>query len=55
MIGGTDSRHFNIVSENIYNFSPMIDPEGFHGVNEQLDLKDYNKTIGFYVDFIKGL
>jgi acetylornithine deacetylase/succinyl-diaminopimelate desuccinylase-like protein len=32
----------------------MIDPEGFHGVNESLNLKDYNKTIGFYVDFIKG-
>ncbi|HUH72995.1 MAG TPA: M20/M25/M40 family metallo-hydrolase [Chitinophagales bacterium] len=55
MIGGTDSRHFNIVSENIYKFSPMIDPEGFHGVNEQLNLKDYNKTIGFYVDFLKEL
>jgi carboxypeptidase PM20D1 len=55
MIGGTDSRHFNIVSKNIYKFSPMIDPEGFHGVNESLNLKDYNKTIGFYVDFIKGL
>lgn len=55
MIGGTDSRHFNIVTKNIYKFSPMIDPIGFHGVNEQLNLKDYNKTIGFYVDFLKAL
>lgn len=55
MIAGTDSRNFNIITSNIYKFSPMIDPIGFHGVDERLDLKDYSKTIGFYVDFIKNL
>lgn len=55
MIAATDSRNYDIITSNIYKFSPMIDPIGFHGVDERLDLKDYSKTIGFYVDFMKGL
>lgn len=55
MIGGTDSRHFYNVTPNIYKFSPMIDPIGFHGVDEQLKISDYKKTLGFYHDFIKSL
>ncbi|MCZ2394861.1 MAG: M20/M25/M40 family metallo-hydrolase [Chitinophagales bacterium] len=53
MIAGTDSKHFDIVTKNIYKFSPLTNPSGFHGVNEYLNLKDYKNTIGFYVDFIK--
>lgn len=53
MIAGTDSKHFDIVTDNIYKFSPMIDPVGFHGVDEHLNLKHYPNAIGFYVDFIK--
>ncbi|MCO5231468.1 MAG: M20/M25/M40 family metallo-hydrolase [Chitinophagales bacterium] len=55
MIAGTDSKHFDIVSQNIYKFSPLANPYGFHAVNEYLNLKDYKNTIGFYVDFIKKL
>lgn len=55
MIASTDSRHFDLISENIYKFSPMINPSAFHGVNEYLDLKTYPKAIGFYVDFLKAL
>jgi len=54
MVATTDSRHFDIISNNIYKFSPMIDPAAFHGVNEFLDLKTYPKAIGFYVDFLKN-
>jgi carboxypeptidase PM20D1 len=55
MIGGTDSRHFYNVTPNIYKFSPMIDPIGFHGIDEQLKISDYKKTLGFYHDFIRSL
>lgn len=55
MIGGTDSKHFEILSQNIYKFSPLIDPIGFHGVDERLNLKAYPQAIGFYVDLIKSL
>lgn len=54
MIAATDSRHFNIVSNNIYKFSPMINPTAFHGINEYLDLKTYPKAIGFYVSFLQN-
>lgn len=53
MIAGTDSKHFDIVTDKIYKFSPMLDPVGFHGVDEYLILSDYKKAIGFYIDFIK--
>ena len=55
MIGGTDSRNFDLITSNIYKFSPMIDPQGFHGVDERLNLKDYSKAIAFYTDLIKSL
>ncbi len=55
MIGGTDSKHFEILSASVYKFSPLIDPIGFHGVDERLNLKEYPKAIGFYVDLIKSL
>jgi carboxypeptidase PM20D1 len=55
LIGGTDSRHFKDITPNIYRFSPMIDPIGFHGVDEQLKISDYSKTIGFYHEFILNL
>lgn len=55
IIGGTDSRHFKDVTPNIYRFSPMIDPIGFHGVDEQLKISDYSKSIGFYHEFILKL
>lgn len=55
MIGATDSRHFYNITPNIYKFSPMVDPIGFHGVDEQLKISDYQKTLGFYHDFIRSL
>lgn len=55
MVATTDSRHYQTLTTDIYKFSPMIDPEGFHGVDEKLDLKVYSKIIGFYVDLIKSI
>ncbi len=55
MIAGTDSRHYDLITPNIYKFSPMIDPAEFHGVDERLRIGDYPQTIGFYVDLMKGL
>jgi hypothetical protein len=33
----------------------MVDPIGFHGVDEQLRVEEYPKAIGFYLDWFKGL
>ncbi|MBP7565498.1 MAG: M20 family peptidase [Burkholderiaceae bacterium] len=52
MIAATDSRHFAIVSDNIYRFSPVrTGPEDlgrFHGTNERLSIANYAEMIRFY-------
>ncbi len=48
LIGGTDSRHFGDVSSGIIKFSPMIDPIGFHGIDERVSLESYRTAIWFY-------
>jgi carboxypeptidase PM20D1 len=52
MIGGTDSRHFEAVSDHIYRFSPVrARPEDlprFHGTNERISLANLGELIRFY-------
>lgn len=48
MIGATDSRYFDEVSSNIIKFSPMIDPIGFHGIDERVSLESYKTALWFY-------
>jgi carboxypeptidase PM20D1 len=55
MIGGTDSRYFGDVSKGIIKFSPMIDPVGFHGIDERVSLESYRGALWFYELLIKGL
>jgi carboxypeptidase PM20D1 len=55
MIGATDSRYFGEVSSNIIKFSPMIDPIGFHGINERVSLESYKTSLWFYEQLLKDL
>ncbi|MCB0507875.1 MAG: M20 family peptidase [Bacteroidetes bacterium] len=48
LIGATDSRHFNQISTNIIKFSPMLDPIGFHGINERVSIESFRHAIWFY-------
>lgn len=52
MIGATDSRHFGKVSSNIIKFSPMIDPIGFHGINERVSMESYQTALWFFEQLI---
>ena len=56
--GGTDSRHFKDLTENIYRFLPIIvgseDVEGFHGKNEKISIENYNRMIEFYKTLIQA-
>ena len=56
MIGGTDSKHFREISQNIYRFSPIYLQEdelaGFHGKNERISIQNFEKTIHFYFQLI---
>ena len=53
LIGGTDSRHFGEVSTGIIKFSPMVDPIGFHGIDERVSLESYRTAIWFYEQLLE--
>lgn len=53
MIGGTDSRHMEGISKNIIKFSPMIDPVGFHGIDERVSLNSYRDTLWFFETLLR--
>lgn len=55
MIGATDSRHFGAISKDIIKFSPMIDPIGFHGIDERVSLESYRYSLWFYEQLLEGL
>jgi carboxypeptidase PM20D1 len=55
LIGATDSRHFGDVSNNIIKFSPMVDPIGFHGIDERVSLESYQTAIWFYQQLLGNL
>lgn len=52
VLGATDSRHFQGLSDNIYRFMMVsLNPDSlkqFHGLNEQITVKDYLNAIQFY-------
>lgn len=59
VLGGTDSRYYEKVSENIYRFSPVqLDEKelsGMHGTNERISVAAYIKLIQFYHAVIKDI
>jgi carboxypeptidase PM20D1 len=54
LIGGTDSRHFGEVSTGIIKFSPMVDPIGFHGIDERVSLESYRTALWFYEQLLRN-
>ena len=58
MIGGTDSRHFDGIADNIYKFSPVRangeDLKRFHGTNERISTANYVEMIQFYHQLISN-
>ena len=58
VVGGTDARHYNEISDYIYRFSPIhlnkSNKKSFHGLNERLAVSDFYDSIGFYVQLIKN-
>ena len=59
MLAGSDSRHYSIVSDSVYRFSPITlshrDRVCIHGVNESIEIDNFLKIISFYVNLITGL
>jgi carboxypeptidase PM20D1 len=58
MLASSDSKHFTVLTKNIYRFSPIIitleDMARIHGLNERTKIEDFRKGIGFYYQLIKN-
>jgi len=58
VLGGTDARHYEPISDCIYRFSPMRtdekDLERVHGTNERLGIENYGEMIRFYRQMVKN-
>ena len=52
MLGGTDGRHYNEISDCVIRFSPMVvtkeDRQGIHGLNEKIKVENLIKCLEFY-------
>ena len=52
MLGGTDGRHYNEISDCVIRFSPIKvtneDRQGIHGLDEKIKLETLEKCLEFY-------
>ncbi len=59
LVGGTDSKHFTALAENVYRLNGVkVDQKsfsGFHGINEHLSIDEYKRSINFYYQLIQHL
>jgi len=58
IMGGTDARHFHMVSDNVLRFTPVSmtteQMETCHGLNENVNLASLAEAVEFYKYFIRG-
>ncbi len=52
-VGGTDSRYFTDIADDVYRFIPMqldsSDTARIHGVNERIGVENYRDIVRFYM------
>ena len=58
MIGGTDTRHYESLTRNIYRFSPIVATSelvsGAHGTNERVRATDFARAARFFAQLIRN-
>ncbi len=58
VIGGTDSRSYAGVAENVYRFQPVLftddDLETIHGVNEHISVENLGRMVRFYIGLMEA-
>jgi len=52
-VGATDSRNYRAISNGVVNFCPITDGKGYHGIDERLPIKDFQRAIQFYTLLIQ--
>ncbi len=59
VLGGTDARHYAVITDNALRFTPilmsMADVGTVHGVNEKLSIEECSHMVGFYIAYIQEL
>ena len=57
-IGGTDARHYERLTENVFRFSPLIytgpDLLRIHGKNERVSVKGLERAVQFYIHLLRS-
>ena len=57
-VGATDSKHYKLVADETYRFSPMLlTPkylDGAHGTNERISVNNMDDMVRFYVRLMKN-
>ena len=58
LVAATDSRHYANLSRNIFRFLPITiraeDARRFHGIDERIAVKDYERCVRFFVQLIRN-
>lgn len=58
LVAATDSRHYARLSKNIFRFLPITitteDARRFHGINERIAVKDYERCVRFFVQLMRN-
>ncbi len=58
VLGGTDSRYFHALSDNVYRFGPLRfaadDLKRAHGTNERIGADDYVDSVRFYIRLLQN-
>lgn len=59
VVGGTDARHYDSLTDNVYRFIPVpmddSDRARFHGTNERIAVSDLVRAVIFYQDLLLNL
>ena len=59
MVGGSDSKHYHEISNNIFRIIPVPVSSNtiasIHGINERIAVKDHENAIRYYIQLIKNI
>ncbi len=59
VLGATDARHYQALSENIYRFVPFRltaeDLHRIHGTDERISVEDYAQLVAFYIQLLRNV
>ncbi len=57
VLGATDTRHFIVISDNLFRFLPARlgreDLKRYHGVNERVSIDNYGEFVRFYMRYLR--